>query len=336
VSRAAALALVAALSLVAIATLYGRTLRYGLVWMDEREIGEGEIVLGPGEPWTGAFTRTLHKSEAGVQGSNPYYRPLQILAATAVYRAVGPLPQAYRAFSLALAVATCFAFGALALLLFERAELALLATALAALHPVGLESWVWISGLGEALSAFFTIASVGLGLVFALRPGRGAIAWGALSVGAFLLALLAKEKGIAAPALLAAAIGALWLGRSAAFTGRAALRRGVALAGIEGALALAYLFAWRPLMLGRGLEAAPLIGGSRPSHLLSALASWPAALLWLVAPLRSSTSDVVRIVSSPADPMPWLGAGLAVASLGAGLWLLRRGRPVAALGIAWI
>jgi len=258
---------------------------------------------------------------------------------TAIHRIAGPMPRAYRLLSLALAAATCFAFGALALLLFERTDLALLATALAALHPVGLESWVWISGIGEALSAFFTIASIGFGLLFVQMRGPRAIACAALSIAAFGIALLAKEKGIAAPVLLAAALAALHFGRGAALHGLAgprALQRGAALAAIEGVLALAYLFVWRPALLGSGLLAAPPIGGSRTAHLLSALASWPAALLWLVAPLHSSTSDVVRIVTSPAAPMPWLGAALAVGSLLACVWLARRERPVAALGLAWI
>jgi hypothetical protein len=336
---APALALLVALSLGAIAALYARTLDYRLVWMDEHEIGEREIVLAPGEPWSAAFTRPLHRSEAGVAGANPYYRPLQILLVTAIHRVAGPLPRAYRLVSLALAVATCTAFGALALLLFGRSDLALLAAALAAVHPAGLESWVWISGIGEALSALFTIASVGFGLLCALQLGRRSLAFAALSAGAFVLALLAKEKGIAAPALLAAALVALRLARGApppAFSDAGPLRRGALLVALEGALALLYVLVWRPAMLGSGLLAAPLIGGSRATHLLSALASWPSALIWLAAPLHSSTSDAVRVVASAADPLAWLGLALAAGSLAACAWLLRIGRPVAALGLAWI
>ena len=335
--RLPAFALLFLLALFAIAALYARTLGYGLVWMDEREIGEREIVLDAGEPWTAAFTRPLHKSEPGVAAANPYYRPLQILLVTAIHRVAGPQPQAYRAVSLAIAVATCFAFGSLALLLFERLDLALLATALAALHPAGLESWVWISGIGEALSAFFTIASVALGLLAAGSKTRGrALGLGALSIAAFVLALLAKEKGVAAPALLAAALATRRLAGPAAHAASTWLRRGAWLVAIEGALVVAYVFAWRPAMLGAGLAPARPIGGSRATHLLSAIASWPSALAWLALPLRSSTSDAVRVVGSAADPGVWLGVGLAVASLLGLAALLRLGRPVGALGLAWI
>ena len=334
--RALPLALVLLVSTAAIAVLYARALGYGLAWMDEREIGQGEIVLGADEPWTDAFTRPLHRSEPGIAAANPYYRPLQILLVTAIHRVAGPQPPAYRVVSLALAVATCFAFGALALGLFGRLDLALLATALAALHPVGIESWVWISGIAEALSALFTIASVGLGLLAATAATRGrALVLGALSVVALALALLAKEKGVAAPALLAVALAALRLGRPEAL-GAEALRRGVRLVAIEVALLAAYVFVWRPAMLGRGLVPAPPIGGSRATHILSALASWPADLAWLVLPLRSSTSDAVRVVHSVADPAVWLGAALALGSLAAFAALLRIGRPVGALGLAWL
>ena len=337
--RPTAFALLFLLALFAIAGLYARTLGYGLVWMDEREIGEREIVLDAGEPWSAAFTRPLHRSEPGVAATNPYYRPLQILLVTAIHRVAGPQPQAYRAVSLAIAVATCFAFGSLALLLFERLDLALLATALAALHPAGLESWVWISGIGEALSAFFTLASVALGLLAAGSATRGrALGLAALSIAALVLALLAKEKGVAAPALLAAALATRRLAGPAAHAASTGneLRCGAWLAAIEGALVVAYVFAWRPAVLGAGLAPAPPIGGSRATHLLSALASWPSSLAWLVLPLRSSTSDSVRVVGSAADPAVWLGVGLAVASLLGLAALLRLGRPVGALGLAWI
>jgi tetratricopeptide (TPR) repeat protein len=88
--------------------------------------------------------------------------------------------------------------------------------------------------------------------------------------------------------------------------------------------------------MGSGLAAAAPIGGGMGTHLLSAIASWPAGFAWLVAPLHSSASDGVPIVRSAADARVLAGALLPIASLGAALWLARRGRPIAAFGIAWI
>jgi tetratricopeptide (TPR) repeat protein len=314
-----------AVSVLAVLGLYGRALDYQLAWMDETEIGAGAIVLAPGESWTRAFTRPLH---ASAQGVNPYYRPLQIVVATAVHRVAGPAPRFYRAVLLGLAIGTCTAFGALALLLFESVPLAVAATLVAAAHPAMIEAWVWISGLGESLAGCFALASVGCGaLVLAGRGGRAGLA---LSLASLLLALLSKEKAVVVPALLAA----LALARGGV-RGLAGDRSAAGLVGAGFGIVTLYLVA-RPLLMGRGLAAAAPIGGDWGTHLLSALASWPAGFLWLLFPLHSSASDGVAIVRSAADPRVWLGALLPLASLAAAVLLARRGRPVAAFGLAWI
>jgi tetratricopeptide (TPR) repeat protein len=296
--------------------------------MDQTEIAEGAIVLAPGAPWSSAFTRPLH---ASAQGVNPYYRPLQILVATAVHRVAGPAPRAYRAVLYAAAIGTCFAFGVLALRLFTSLPLALGATAFAAAHPAMIESWVWISGLGEALAGFFVVASVACGVAALERGGRAAFL---LSIAACALALLAKEKGVVTPVLLAA----WWLARSLARGDLATAlrdRAALALVGAQTALVVAYLAA-RPLLMGRGLVAASPIGGDPATHLFSALASWPAQLAWLAFPLHSTTSDGVAIVRNAADLRVIAGLALLAASIALAFWLARRQRPVAAFGLAWI
>ncbi|RIL05610.1 MAG: hypothetical protein DCC71_09810 [Proteobacteria bacterium] len=331
-ARLVPVALLLAAAVLLVLGLYGRALDYELVWMDEAEIGEGAIVLPPGAPWASAFTRPLHASSAG---TNPYYRPLQIVVATAVHRVAGPAPRFHRAVLFAAAIATACAFGALAQGLTGSAALALAAVAFAAAHPAMLESWVWISGLGEALAGFFIVASVGLG---AAALARGGAAAAALSLGALLLALLSKEKAVATPLLVAA----WWIaqriaagGLRGALADRASLRRAALLVGAQLALVLVYLLA-RPLLLGRGLVAAAPIGGDVATHLLSAIASWPASIAWLLLPLHSSSSDTIAIVRSAADPRVWLGVALPLASLALALVCAQRGRPVAAFGIAWI
>ncbi len=333
--RAVPLALIFAASLALVALLYARARNYELVWMDETEIGEGAILLAPGESWTAAFTRPLHRG-AGV---NPYYRPLQIIVATAIHRVVGPAPTLYRVVLLAFAVATCTVFGALAWFLLDSLPLALLAVALAAAHPAMIESWVWISGLGEAMAACFALVSVALGVLALGRSGRSRLAWGALSTGLLVLALLSKEKAVVAPVLLAMTwlAGALRNATPREVLGdRSALRAVLVLVGAQVAIVVSYVIAWRPLMLGRALAAASPIGGDRVTHLLSAVAAWPESMLWLVAPLHSSASDTVAIVRSLGDAHVWLGLLLPLATLAAAVACTLRGRPVAALGLAWI
>jgi tetratricopeptide (TPR) repeat protein len=326
-SRLGSLAALLGFATVVVVGLYGRALDYELAWMDETEIAQRAIVLAPGESLGHAFTRPLH---ASTQGVNPYYRPLQILAATAVYDVAGPTPRYYRVLLLAAAIATCFAFGALAWHLLDSLVLAIVATGLAAAHPAMIESWVWISGLGEALSGAFVVASVGASALALASAGRARAGWTVLSLAALALALLSKEKAVVVPAL----VGALWLARAVA-RGDLRERPPLALVGAQVALVLGYLLA-RPLLMGHGLVAAPPIGGDRVSHVLSALASWPASLAWLVLPLHSTASDAVAIVRSPADPRVWLGLALPVASFAAAWWLARHGRAVAAFGMAWI
>ncbi len=334
-TRRLQLAVLLAASIVLITGLYARALRYELVWMDETEIGEGAILLGPGESWVSAFTRPLHRG-AGV---NPYYRPLQILVATGIHSVAGAEPAAYRVALLLVAVATCTAFGALALLLWGSLPLALLATALAAAHPAMLESWVWISGLGEAMAALFAIASIALGLL-ALAPAGGIRkGFAALSTASLVLALFSKEKAVAAPLLLAVTWFAVALRNARLRTvlaDRATLRRAALFIGAQVAIVVFYVAAWRPLMLGHALVAAPPIGGDRVTHLLSAVAAWPASFAWLAAPLHSSASDTVAIVRSFGDARVWLGLAIPLAMFVAALLCVQRGRPIAALGLVWI
>ena len=333
--RALPLALLFAASLALVALLYARARNYELVWMDETEIGEGAILLAPGESWLSAFTRPLHRG-AGV---NPYYRPLQILVATGIHRVAGPAPTLYHVALLCLAVVTCTAFGALAWFLFDSLPLALLAVALAAAHPAMIESWVWISGLGEAMAACFAIGSVGLGMLALAQPGRPRLGFATLSTLALLLALFSKEKAVVTPLLLALVWLAAALRRApprSVFADRVSLRGAALLVGAQVAIVVLYVVAWRPLMLGHALVAAPPIGGDRVTHLLSAVAAWPASMLWLVAPLHSSASDTVAIVRTFGDGRVWLGLLLPLAMFAAAIACALRGRPIAALGLAWV
>ena len=327
--------------------LHARTLDYGLVWMDEPEIAEGEIVVALGSVGAvaDAFRRPLHSRR--VQGldqlRNPYYRPLQVVLVSAIHRATGAAPRIYRVASLGLGALCLAAFTALALRLLERPLLATFAACVVAVHPVVIEACVWISGLAEGLAALFVIASVLAGLLCVGAERRPRIGWGVVSVLALLVALCSKEKAVVAPALLLAGIVSaastpVGTGSTAraALEGFGGLRAGAALVLTQGALVLLYLFLWRPLALGSAVALAPAIGGSPATHLASAVAAWPAALAWLFLPLSSSASDAVRVVTSALDPMLWLGLALAASSAVAWLLLLRAGRPVAAFGLAWL
>jgi len=112
-------------------------------------------------------------------------------------------------------------------------------------------------------------------------------------------------------------------------------RAAAVLVAVQLGLLAAYLFALRPAVIGTSLTGSPPIGGRLVSQWASSLAIWPELLAWLVLPLHSTTSDVVRVVPSLLQPAPLLGLALAIASAIAWVALLVRGQGVAALGLAW-
>lgn len=144
------------------------------------------------------------------RGSSNYYRPLPGLIFTAVYRAAGPTPWAFRLVNLLLhALASVLVFRLIDDLLRERpaeapphvaAGAAFAGAALFAVHPVHVEAVAWISGVMDvACTAFALLAFDLYRRVDATLPGRLRLA-GALV--AFLLAMLAKEPAVVLPALL--------------------------------------------------------------------------------------------------------------------------------------
>jgi len=318
--------------------LHARALGYEFVWVDEAEIVEGSILRPPGHILA-AFGEPLQQSAglATATLAQPYYRPLQVVTASALAASFGRSAPVFHAVSLALGAATAALFGALALALLREPGAALLAGAAFAAHPGLLEIYVWVAGLSAALMGLFLIASLfaGLRAQGAASP-RDGLGWGALSLLALALGLLSKENAAVTPALL------LVLGVAVALRahreGAERLGVGVLLALVvaQGALVTLYLFVLRPAVLGTALTGAAPIGGSLITQWQTSLAQWPSQLLWLFAPLRSCTSDAVRVVASWSDLATLAGVVLALGSALAGAWLLWRGHTLAAAALAWI
>ncbi len=319
-----------------------RALDYEFVWTDTGEIEQGTLVREPGRILD-AFSEPMHANLdfrlAGVKQS--FYRPLQVALVSWIHARHGATPRYYRAANLANGAATALLFAAFAHLLFRRVELSVRAGSIFATHPGGIEVYVWIAGLSAALADFFVVGSV-FAAALALRSERtapGAALVGLSSV-AFALGLASKEHAVVTPLLVLACAASLAVMdarvRSEPRWRRSFLWTGAILLLVQGSIALAYVAWWRPRVLGGAFTGAPLIGGHLDVQFLSSAALAPRNLLWLAFPLQSNTSDVVRVVSSIADPMVWLGIGLAVASLIGWFALLRRGHVVAALGLAWV
>jgi len=321
-----------------LAALYTPALDYDFVWTDTSAIAGRSMLRPVGEihqAWSEPLHRIEHRGNAARQA---YYRPLQVVLLSWVETRIGAQPRHFRTAGLAVGALCLGAFALLAWKLLDRPVAAGLAALFVACHPVGIECYVWIAGVSGALCSAFVFAAIGLALAAAQARSAAAFAGlGAASLVALTLGLLSKERALVAPILLAATLLAPLRPGIAAAPGRArAGMRGAGLVAAQLGLSLAYWFVWRPRALGESAPPLPPLGGSATTQLLSAVANWPEKFAWLFLPLHSSTSDVIRVVDSPVDIGFLLGLGLVAATIVAALGCLRGGRPIAALGIAWI
>lgn len=325
-----------ALPILLFVSLQVRTLHYPFVWTDAAEYAQGSV-LRPTDRLLEAFTEPLQRAdrlETQVL-AQPYYRPLQVVLASGVTAAFGREPTPLRAVSVALGALALAIFTGLAFELLRSAGAAALAGAVVAAHPVGLETHLWVSGLSAALASVFVLACVWLALRALRAPSAaGRAAFAAASLASLAAALLSKENGAIAAALVAA-LAACELRRPAGER-RPVARTAAVLVALQVALVGAYLLVWRPRVIGSALNGAPLLGGRLETQLASSLAFWPGAMGWLLVPVHSSTSDAVWLVESLGSPAALAGAALALGSAALfGLWLAR-GRGVAAFALAWI
>ena len=136
--------------------LYLRALDYGFVW-DDIAMFEGRSILRPPGQLLAAFGEPLHRvDDFRVRDlQQAYYRPLQVLTASWLAARFGREPRTFRATAFVLGAATTALFAALVLVLTGSPGAALVAGCVLAAHPLGLETWVWLSGLSAALAACF-------------------------------------------------------------------------------------------------------------------------------------------------------------------------------------
>ena len=279
-----------------------------------------------------------------------YYNPL-LLSRSAVWRAFaapywpaqlgGGLyrPLTIATYALDVATGSVAWFHAMNLLWHAAASVALAALArrfggdraayaaglLFAVHPVHVEAVANIVGRAELMAALFVILAVYAALV------RDALGW---SLVALACAVLSKENGAVAPALIA------WgwvLGLA-----RPGRRRAAAYVGGWAALGLAYgVVRWAVLHPFARIKsiAAVFVGASALDIRLTAVAAFTDVTRLLVFPLtlRVDYSPAERtLVAAVTDVRFVLGAACAAAWVGLIVLAARRGRRVKAFGLGWI
>ena len=311
--------------------LFARSLPYEFVWTDHTELEQGLVIRPPGailaalgEP----MYRDVGAMPAGT--TQPYYRPVKVVVASTVDLLFGREPAAFRAVNLALGAGAFALFAVLVNGLFRDPFVATVVAAVAAVHPAGIESAVWPSGLDEALARFFVVASLAATVWSVGRRSEGqAWAGGVVALGCLALGLGSKEGAVTTPALAAVC---LLCAPHVAERRRTAF----ALLGAQVVVVVGFFFVLRPAVLGGFGAGASPAGGSYGVHLLTVIASWPDRLAWLFAPFESTTSDVVPRVESLLDPSLVLGLVLAVAAPLVSWRLWRLGYRLEALGWTWM
>jgi hypothetical protein len=323
--------------------LFTRSLDYAFVWTDQGEIVSGGMILPPGQIASTFIQPMLgHRSSEG----QPYYRPLHVAVASLIDDQLGRTPRSYRSVAIVLGALNAALICAFAFSLTRRLGAALATGLIYVTHPVLIESHVWIAALSQSLSTLFLIPSLWVGVTAIRhfesdRRGSGLALMGISSV-LLVAGLMSKESVVVGPVLLACCWVAVVLQRSEAerpplrdWFGRAP---GSAICAVcaQALVVGAYVGVWRPMVIGASLAGYPPLGGNLQAHWLTAVASWPTSIAWILFPHRTSTSDIVRIAVSPFDGGVLESLLIVALSIAACLALARRGHGVAALGLAWI
>ena len=170
------------------------------VYDDARFIQQNEALL-TSSPWdffvdpaTTSAGTGLGESGGGIVAD--IYRPLRTLLFSLERRAFGLDPKGWHAVGLLLhALNAWLVLRLLWRLLGTTGPAALAGALLFAVHPVGVESVVWVSSQGDLLALTLMLVT----LEVLLRPGLLRTLGGAVLC---LLACLAKESAIVLPALL--------------------------------------------------------------------------------------------------------------------------------------
>lgn len=299
----------------AIAVVYGQSLRFDFLWDDHLQIQQNPWLRSP-EGLGRIFTRPSwsFQQELEPQRTN-YYRPLFLSTYALIARTWGIAPRPYHAVSLLL---HALVSGLVAWLVTRQSGsqgAGLLAGLLFALHPAQAEAVAWPAAQGDLVCAACAL------LALLAESGAGP-RWPLVFAGT-LGACLAKETGVGL--VLVLAVGA-WLRVRA--RPRAPLAWLSLMAPALFALALYACLRWHALgslVPVRHAAAASLIERAQ-----LACALFARHVLLLLCPFALGPQLFVH-VEAPGALVVLLGAGLGLAAL----LLVLRGRPASvALGIA--
>lgn len=293
----------------------------GMVNLDTPWLVRDNPILSTGDPrWIPTLLFDLDPGIRRTLGAE--YLPVRDLTVLVDFALFGRRWALHHAVNLAWYLAGCLLFWRIARrLLAPRSLLAFLVAALFTVHPVHVESVVWLASRKDVVSLTFFMAAVWAWLAIR-RRGRAV----AVALLFTVLATWSKNTAVVLPGVLAAVS---WLHR-----GEDARRPRFWLQWLP--FAAFVLLAWNVSnRVGADMGMYAWVrGGSLPAALLLECRVVLRYLSMLVWPVGLSVVYPEPEVLPLADPRA-LGALAAVMAMGIGLLLLARRMPLATLGGAW-
>jgi Tfp pilus assembly protein PilF len=181
--------------------LYSGSLRNAFVFDDEFQVLQNPFVRNP-HLWWRIFTGSVWSFQGAAFPTN-YYRPLHIFSHWLIYRLAGPNPAAFHLFQVLIyAVTVALAFF-VACELLGSSVAALVGVLLWTLHPLHVESVVWIAAVPDTGFAFFYLLAFWL-FLRAEKAADRKLARHGLAALAFLPSLFFKEMALSFPLLILA------------------------------------------------------------------------------------------------------------------------------------
>ncbi len=171
---------------------YSPTLRVGFIW-DDHVIIEANTGLSR---WSWQNLNNDFLTDNALSRGDHYFRPLQAISDRLDYSVWGLRPFGFHLTNLLFHIGNALLLYLLICRLGYGSLVAILASALFAVHPIDVEEFIVVSGRCTPMGFFFTLAT----LLLALEPGRLAAG---LALGSCTLALLTKESSLMIPPLTA-------------------------------------------------------------------------------------------------------------------------------------
>ena len=188
--------LAAALALIAVTLeVWAPALHFGFIYDDHLQIESNPWI----QSWShlGPLLRQPLWSQLGSEHASPYYRPLFSLLLLVQYSLFGADPELWHLVSIALESIVTLALFAFLLIHLRSWLAAFLAALFFATSPLAAEAITWVSASDELLCTLFILLALCALALAAREEARRAFLLRWIAVGLLVLAVLAKETGVA-------------------------------------------------------------------------------------------------------------------------------------------